>query len=181
MYSVRQLLISGLLFAALPTAVLRGANSVEYVGGTVQSIPANSAGNFNFDDGSKLRFVYSGHVYELAYEQVTTMDITKAEGHHILHKIPVPSLNPHLRKETLAIHYKDPAGTVQTLNFELTADAASETQDTIALKKIGPGSVIANRSTDWWGDNYWKTNRNRSAWETGANGQAGASSPTSTK
>ena len=96
MFKSRQLVFSTLIFALLPPFLLSGAASaVEYVGGTVKSIPANSTGAFNFDDAKELRFNYGGSVYALPYEQITSTDIgrVKGESHHILRKIPVPSFS----------------------------------------------------------------------------------------
>jgi hypothetical protein len=164
MSSFRQFLFSTVIFMAVPTATLHAAG-VEYLGGTVSSIPANTVGTLNYDDGALLRFTYGGAVYSLPYDQITSTDINKAEGHHVLHKIPVPTLNPHFRKTTLSVHFKDAAGAAQTLNFGMTADAAGEAQDEIALKKTGPRNVVADRSADWWGDGLWKTNRNKPSWD----------------
>ncbi len=51
MLAIRSILVSTLVFATVPPAVLHAASdTVQYVGGTVKSIPVNSAGSFNFDD-----------------------------------------------------------------------------------------------------------------------------------
>ena len=73
MIAIRQLLISTLLFAAVPTAAVYGASApVQYVGGTVKSIPVNSTGSFNFEDAKDFRFAYNGSVYKLPYDQITS-------------------------------------------------------------------------------------------------------------
>jgi hypothetical protein len=167
MFKSRQLLFSTLIFALVPAFALRGASGmVEYVGGTVKTIPTNATGAFNFDDSRNLLFGYGGSaVYSLPYEQITSTDVTKAESHHILRKIPVPSFAPEKRKETLTIAYKDAAGNSGTLNFELRASQAAEARDTIAAKKaFAAGSAVP--SDDWWGDRWWKTSRNKDAWDT---------------
>src|SRR5579872_1186515 len=167
MFKSRQLVFSTVIFALLPPVMLRGASSaVEYVEGTVKAIPANSTGAFNFDDAKELRFNYGGSVYALPYEQITTTDIGKVKGesHHILRKIPVPSFSRD-PKETLTIGYKDAAGVTGSLSFELTASQAARTRDSIATKKAVIESDIEARSNEWWGDKYWKTNRNKGAWE----------------
>jgi hypothetical protein len=181
----RQFLFSTLIFVMLPPAALRAASgSVEYTGGTVKSIPANSTGSFNFDNSKELRFNFSGTVYALPYEQITSTDVAKGEGHHILRKIPVPSFRPGNRKETLTIAYKDAAGASGSLNFELTANQAAAARDTISAKKSNPQTANSIQSDDWWGDKYWKTNRNKDAWEGGAaqSGQpAQSAAPSGTK
>jgi len=167
MFKSRQLVFSTVIFALLPPVMLRGASSaVEYLGGTVKAIPANSTGAFNFDDAKELRFNYGGSVYALPYEQITTTDIGKVKGesHHILRKIPVPSFSRD-PKETLTIAYKDAAGATGTLSFELNASQAAQTRDSIAMKKALIDAANEARSNEWWGDKYWKTNRNKAAWE----------------
>jgi hypothetical protein len=173
MSTTRQFLASTLFCALLPPCILSATPpSVEYVGGTVKTIPANTVGTLNLDDARQLRFIYNGSVFALPYEQITTTDIAKGEGHHILRKIPVPSLNPGKRKDTLTIAYKDPSGATGTLNFLLTATQASDASDEIAIKKVSPAVILtANQNEEWWGDKYWKTNRNKGAWSSG-NAQA---------
>jgi len=165
MFKSRQLLFSTLIFALVSAFSLRGASgAIEYVGGTVKAIPANATGAFSFDDSRDLVFNYGGSAYSLPYEQITSTDVTKGESHHILRKIPVPSFSPGKRKETLTIAYKDAAGAAGTLNFELTANQATEACDTIAAKKAF-AAATAIPSNEWWGDKLWKTTRNQSAWE----------------
>lgn len=165
MFKSRQLVFSTLVFALLPPFVLRGASSaIEYVGGTVKAIPANSTGAFNFDDDKELRFNYGQSVYALPYEQITATDIAKGETHHILRKIPVPSFSRD-PKETLTIDYKDAAGATGTLSFDLTASQAAQVRDDIATKKARIQANAEARSNEWWGDKLWKTNRNKGAWE----------------
>lgn len=162
----RQLVFSTLVFALLPPFVLSGASSaVAYIEGTVKAIPANSTGTLNFDDAKELRFNYGSSVYALPYEQITSTDITRPELHHILRKIPVPSFSRD-PKETLTIAYKDAAGTTGTLTFELTSSQASRTRDNIAMKQAQIAAKAEAHSNDWWGDKFWKTNRNKASWET---------------
>jgi hypothetical protein len=149
----------------VPAAIYAGSSTVEYTGGTVKSIPANSVGSLNLDDAKEMKFVYGQSAYNLPYEQITSTDIAKGEGHHLFRKIPVPSLRPGNRKETLTVSYKDAAGATGTLNFVLTASQASEVSETIAAKKAAPQSETATQSSDWWGDRYWKTTRNQATWE----------------
>ena len=164
----RQFLFSTLIFALLPPAIVHGAPSaVEYVGGTVKSVPANTTGWFNFDDNKELRFTYGESVYKLPYTQITSTDIVKGETHHILRRIPVPSLMPGRQRETLTIAYKDAAGASGTLNFQLAASQAWAARDTIAAKKSAAEAAAAGQSAQWWGDKLWKTNRNKGTWEAG--------------
>ena len=136
---------------------------MQYVGGTVKSIPVNSAGSFNFDDPKELRFHYSGTVYRIPYDQITTTEIEKADVKHVMHVIPAQSLMFTHRKRTLVINYTDATGATGTLNFELAAYRAADAQETIAAKKTPPPAGIVE--APWWGDKIWKTARNKAAWD----------------
>jgi len=167
MLAIRPVLISALIFAAVPPAAVRAAtDSVQYVGGSVKSIPVNSVGKFSFDDAKEFRFTYNGSVYKLPYDQITGTDVEKADTRRVLHIIPVIQPIARNRKQTLVINYSDATGATGTLNFELMAYRAVEAQETIAAKKspITPAAAVA-ASNEWWGDKYWKTKRNQATWD----------------
>jgi len=167
MSAIRQVFVSSLLFGLVPSVLLCGTPSatVQYVGGTVESIPANAAGTFNFDDASDLRFTYGGSVYKLPYEQITGMDIKRAELRRV-HKIPVPSVFPSHWKDILSINYKDASGSTGTLKFEMPTLEALNARQMIQDKKAPAGeSAATSENNQWWGDNFWKTTRNKAAWD----------------
>ena len=162
--SIRQILIPTIALAILPTAVLRAADTAEYVGGTVKSIPMNSIGFLNVDDTKVLKFNYGPTAYKLPYEQITGTEVTKSESRHVLKKFPVPNFGH--KKETLTISYKDAAGVTGKLNFEVSARQAASVQTTIAeVKALPDAATAANDSKEWWGDKYWKTNANKATWD----------------
>src|ERR1700722_14767569 len=171
MLAIRQVLISGLIFAAVPPAVISAASdSVQYVGGTVKSIPVNSTGTFNFEDAKEFRFNYNGSMFKLPYDRITTTDIEKADVRRVFHVFPAMSPIASHRKQTLVINYTDAAGATGTLNFELAAYRAVDAQETLAAKRspISPAAaaaITASKSNTWWGDSVWKTKRNQGAWD----------------
>ena len=163
MSAIRQILISTLAFAVIPPACLRGADVAEYVGGTAKAIPVNATGSLSTADAKELQFNYGQSVYHLPYAQITGTDIAQGEARHILGKIRVPSLGK--RKEKLAISYKDASG-AGTVNFELSARQAKATREAIAQWKTMPlTSAGTADQMEWWGDKYWKTNRNKGTWD----------------
>jgi hypothetical protein len=163
--SIRKFLISTVAFAILPTtAILRAADTAEYTGGSVKSIPMNSIGFLSADDEKALQFSYGKVIYKLPYEQITGTEITKGDKHHVMKKIPVPSLFGK-NKETLTISYKDGAGASGTLSFELTARLATATQAGISDQRAAIQAAAANPSNEWWGDKYWKTLSNKPTWD----------------
>jgi hypothetical protein len=164
MFAIRQILASTIILAAVPPAVVRAASdTVQYVGGTVKSIPVNTAGAFNFDDAKEFRFSYNGSMYRLPYDQITTTEIEKADVRRVMHVFPAVSPLASHRKQTLVINYTDSKGATGSLNFELAAYKAQDAQETIAAKK-SPAAASAE-SNDWWGDRFWKTRRNQAMWD----------------
>jgi hypothetical protein len=162
MFSTRQILVSTLVFAAVPLAVAGTASDpVQYVGGTVKSIPVNSGGSFNFDNAKEFRFQYKGSVYRLPYDRITSTEIEKADVKHVMRVIPQESLIFTHRKRTLVINYTDSSGATGTLKFDLMAYRALEAQETIAAKKT-PAFVA---EPAWWGDKFWRTARTNAAWD----------------
>jgi hypothetical protein len=176
MFATRQILISALMFAAVPTAVVSAASdSVQYVGGTVKSIPVNSTGTFHFEDAKEFRFNYNGSVFKLPYDEVTSTSIERADVRRVMHVFPAMSPIASHRKQTLVINYKDATGTVGSLNFELPAYRAVDAQETLAAKKSPiPGYAAAAASNEWWGDSVWKTKRNQATWDAQASENAQA-------
>ncbi len=167
MFRTRQILISALVLAAASPAVLSAASdTVQYVGGTVKSIPVNSAGTFSFDDAKELQFNYKGSVYKLPYDRITGTSIEKADVRRVMHVFPAMSPIASHRKQTLVINYTDAKGAAGTLNFELAAFRAEDAQQTIAAKRspITPAAAAAATNV-WWGDSVWKTKRNQAAWD----------------
>jgi hypothetical protein len=170
MFAIRQVMISALVFAAVPPAAVRAASdSVQYVGGTVKSIPVNTNGTFNFEDAKEFRFDYNGSTFKLPYDQISSTSIEKADIRRVWHVFPAISPIAAHRKQTLVINYTDAAGAAGTVNFELAEYKAVDAQETIAAKRspISPAAVVA-ASNEWWGDKVWKTKRNQGTWDSQA-------------
>ncbi len=180
MLATRQILISTLVLAAVaPAALLAASDSVQYVGGTVKSIPVNSAGTFSFEDAKEFRFTYNGSVFKLPYDKITSTEIEKADVRRVMHVFPAMSPIASHRKQTLVINYTDASGSAGTVNFELAAYKAADAQATIAAKRspISPATAAA-ASNAWWGDSVWKTQRNQSTWAAQAAQNAAAAQNT---
>jgi hypothetical protein len=163
MFATRQLLISALLFAAVPPAAVYASDTVQYVGGTIKSIPVNSTGAFHFEDAKEFRFTYGGSMYKLPYDQITSTSIEKADIRRVWHVFPAMSPIADHRHQTLVINFTDATGATGTVNFELMQYRAVEAQETIAAKKSPAAATPAE--TAWWGDKFWKTKRNEAIWD----------------
>ncbi len=165
----RQILFSVIVFALVPPAVVQGGptETATYVGGSVKSIPINITGLLDVSERGELQFEYGNATYKVPCTQITSTAIIQGESRRLFRRIPVPSLMPGRKKETLTINYKDGAGANGTMNFELSSSQASTLLEMIAIKKSTPQASSAVTFDDWWGDKYWKTLRNRPTWEGG--------------
>lgn len=162
------MLIFRLILFSAAALVMADAASLDasYVGGTVKAIPVNAPGSLDLNNGSELKFRYGQSIYRIPYAQITGSDTYSVEGRKLFGHLPVPSVVPGKRKRTLAITYKDADGGRGVLNFELTGREASSAQDIISarLDVVNSPQIAASADESWWGDKYWKTNRNRSIW-----------------
>jgi len=170
MFVTRQIVISLVIAAVPPAALVANSDSAQYVGGTVKSIPVNSTGTFSFEDAKEFHFDYKGSTYKLPYDQITTITIEKADVRRVMHILPAVSPVASRRKQTLVVNYADSAGTMGTLKFELPAYRAMEAQETLLAKRspLSPAVAAAQAAADsntWWGDSVWKTKRNQAAWD----------------
>ena len=163
----RQILFSVIIFALVPPAVVHGGSTetATYVGGSVKSIPINIIGLLDVSERGDLQFEYGTATFKVPCSQVTSTAIVQGETRHLFRRIPVPSLMPGRKKETLTINYKDASGANGTMNFELSSSQAATLLEVIALKKSTPPAASTIASDDWWGDKYWKTNRNKPTWD----------------
>jgi|HubBroStandDraft_4_1064222.scaffolds.fasta_scaffold380848_1 hypothetical protein len=162
--SIRQVLFSTIALAILPVAGLRAADTAEYVGGTVKTIPMNATGFIEFNDTNVLIFNYGVATYKLPYEEITGTEVTKGDSKHVLKKLTVPKLFG-TRKETLTISYKDAAGVTGKLDFDLSGRLASGIIVAIAQMKEFREANAERESAEWWGDKYWKTVSNKPVWD----------------
>ena len=172
MSAFRLILLSMIVYVLAPPAVVQGyTDTAAYVSGSVKSIPINMIGSLDVTEKGELRFDYGAAVYKVPCSQITSTAVTQDEARRILHRIPVPSLAPGRKKQTLTINFKDASGANATMNFELSANQASAVLEDIAMVKATPqaASSLNQSKDDWWGDKYWKTNRNLPGWEGPAN------------
>ena len=159
-------------------------NTALLVGGTVKGIPANSVGSLDVTNSSELRFHYGKSVFALPYQQITNTQVVEPDGRH-LWKVPVPTLGKGSR--LLTITFKD-GDASRMLTFKAPAHTVSQLVSAIDDRRETPKTASASASAKasvtqtpevWWGDRYWKTNRNKAKWPTPESETQGV--PTATK
>lgn len=159
-------------------------NTALLVSGTVKGIPANSVGSLDVTNSTELRFHYGKSVFALPYQQITNTQVVEPDGKH-LWKVPVPTLGKGSR--LLTITFKD-GDDSRMLTFKAPAHTVTHLVSAIDDRRESPkpasGSASAKASVTqapevWWGDRYWKTNRNKAKWPTPESETQGV--PTATK
>jgi len=130
-----------------------------FLGGTVKTIPIESAGTLSFKDTQELRFQYLGTVYRLPYAQIFDTEIQDPtnRGHWVVH-VPLRK-----RFETLVISYHDLNGVVNTLNFQMSSRVADVAERAISSRRNEVEAASADPAS-FWGDKIWKTARTREYW-----------------
>src|SRR3984893_13181386 len=156
------LLTPAAIYAASPNTAL-------LVGGTVKGIPANSVGSLDVTNSTELRFRYGKSVFALPYQEITNTEVVEPAGRHLL-GVPVPTLGKGSR--LLNITFKEGDDT-RMLTFKAPARTVSNLVSTIDDRRQGPKASSASASAKgsvtqtpevWWGDKYWRTNRNKAKW-----------------
>ena len=152
----------GLMAATVP--------DVEFVGGTTKIIPLNTMGTLDAATTNGLHFRYGRGDFDLPYNRIIRTEIGETPGHH-LWKVPVP----HLGKGTrlLTVTYKEGESGTGMVTFRAATSTISAINSEIDDQKRAPAVAtstptksVDKKATgeDWWGDAYWRTNRNKSKW-----------------
>jgi len=142
-------------------ALAKTENSVEvqFLGGTVKTIPADTFGMLNLKDTTDLRFQYGTTVFRVPYTQITETEVTEVnKGHWLVH------MPRKKRYQTLVIAYRDTNGAENTLNFQVNSRLGGAVEAFITSRREGLLEATADPDASW-GDNIWKTKRTLANWE----------------
>ncbi len=157
-----------ILFASLAMMAPAGlfaasGGSTEFVGGTIKSIPANAVGSLDASGPEGLRFLYGSSVFSLSYDKITGAQVAEPVSRH-LWRVPVPTIGRGVRLLTISYRDADKSGMV---TFKAPVPVAWNVWSAIDDRRKKPAaSTKAAVSVEeaWWGDKYWRTNRNKEKW-----------------
>ena len=119
-----------------------------------------------------MQFQYGDSNYRLPYRNIKSFRLSNAkpEQHTIAH-VPVPKLELpfHSHEQVLDISFFEKENSVGTVSFRLTGKnlKAAEWMLSERIRQDKEAAENAGRPKlpeSWWGDKYWKTNRNRPVW-----------------
>lgn len=172
---------ASLCIALVSTASIYGAEAA-YLGGTVKSIPAETTGTLDLSDPNDLIFSYPKGIYRLPFEQIKSFqwERAKPEGKRLLGHVPVPRL-PHLPwgkdEDVLNLSFRAHENSTGVLSFRVSGKDRPATgwalESRIEEPKSAPRTTGVRLTQSWWGDRYWKTNRNAAAWPASESETAG--------
>jgi hypothetical protein len=167
---------------------------VEFISGSVTTIPAGTAGMLDVSSHTELQFRYHGSVFSVPYQKITDTE-TAGTGIKHLWKVPVPMIGNTARFLTIA--YRTADDSAATVTFKAPAPIVSSLVSTIDERKapeVEPSPLKTREAAklaeeQWWGNRYWRTLNNKSKWPPPADSQPAttgtatppASTPTGTK
>jgi hypothetical protein len=153
-----------------------------YVEGTVTGFAPNTGGTLTL--GDTLQFKTENGAVTVPFESIVKADLSGVRTH--ADSVPLYKVwafhkrfTAKTKTQLLTLRFTDEENAERTMTIELPQEAASTAMDTIeakagklhadgkAAKAEGPSKKDAAPSKatgDWWGDKYWKTNRNAATW-----------------
>ena len=150
------ILTGGLLLAADPA-------SVTYIGGNVADFAPNTGASLYLNNSQSMEFRTPLHVVQVPYSQILKAELGSVQLHTYepqpLYKVwalPKRLMKSETRQMTVA--YKNEDGQAKTMTIELSKTDAARLLARIERRN---GTVA---DSNWWGDGYWKTTRNKDQW-----------------
>jgi len=157
--------VAGLVLFLAPAVHARSADAVQFVTGTTNAIPHNAAGSIDTTDAINLRFCTGDGLFVLPWTKITGTAIAEPETKRVW-KMRVPAM--HEAERLLTINYRDDDKT-GTLTFRATATMAASLSDKIESQRKAAleAAAMPQRPAEktWWGDSWWRTNRNHAKWQ----------------
>jgi hypothetical protein len=156
-----------------------GSPDAEYVGGTIKSLAPKIAGTLDLKDPSDLQFRYTVDKFRLHYADIRTFSFSAPAQRHLVAHVPVPRVPFQKHDQILDISFREQDGTLGNASFRVSAGSRafleSRLNERIEAEKKTDGSPATRTKLpeSWWGDKYWKTNRNKAGWS----GQPGVDAP----
>ena len=158
-------------FLTLPTltilagGLLAAADSatVTYIDGNVAELSPSTGATLYMNNPQSMELKTPLHKVQIPYAQISKAELGSVTVHtsepEPLYKVwalPKRLIKSETQQMTLA--FTDGNGQNQTMTIEMSKASADGVLATIERHS----AKVAN--TNWWGDNYWKTTRNRDTW-----------------
>ncbi len=174
-------LFSAALAAALfagPGLAQESPEAVIYLEGTVREIPWGTDGRLTLDETNGLVFEFGDQNYQVPAQQITSYKWAKeiqgfgAQLSNAAAKLGRTLLPMAFHKERyLTVYFRQPGAKHSdrltfTVSKQLRKTAEPTLQAWVTKNRVNQVAIGAFADEDaWWGNRYWKTNRNRHLWE----------------
>jgi hypothetical protein len=158
-------------FLTLPTltilagGLLAAADSatVTYIDGNVAELAANSGATLYLNNPQTMELKTPLHKVQIPYAQISKAELGSVMVHTAdpepLYKVwALPKRLVRSETQQMTVAYTNGNGQDQTMTLEMSKAVADGVLATIERRS----AKLTN--TAWWGDNYWKTSRNRDTW-----------------
>jgi hypothetical protein len=150
-------ILAGGLLAAADSA------TVTYIDGNVANLTPNTGATLYMNNPQTMELKTPLHKVQIPYAQISKAEVGSVMVHTAdpepLYKVwalPKRLIKSETQQMTLA--FTDANGQGQTMTIEMSKVSADGVLATIERHS----AKVAN--TGWWGDSYWKTNRNKDSW-----------------
>ncbi|MBI3683531.1 MAG: hypothetical protein HY235_24410 [Acidobacteria bacterium] len=133
----------------------------QYTGGTVAAIPQYTNGKLDLSDPSELRFHYGKPTWSAPYSKIVSIEVADKQPNPW---VTIPKVQR--KKRIVTILYQGEKATRQQTVFELSLHEALQALPLLEERAGKPAYVAGMSNADgWWGDRYWKTQRNTQVWD----------------
>ncbi|MDX2151631.1 MAG: hypothetical protein SFV54_12915 [Bryobacteraceae bacterium] len=150
-----------------------------YLGGTVTTIPRNALGKLDLRGESEIVFLYRDPHWSLPYDKVRAIEYDPGEvvtRRRTIQTLGFAKLPMFASKPQLTIKFESGVGQTEKVVLELPKKQALTTlarlEEKTGKKAVPPTYDGGRERTDganWWGDRYWRTNRNQQTWDAAKN------------
>jgi hypothetical protein len=169
------LLTSLAAFSCVAVSAAPRPETSTYVNGNVSALKPNTGGTLVFKDNNSMTFRTGFAEVAVPYESIQRAELgaIQTRGHEPMGINPLALVSRLHKTETqlLTVEFKSGLGENQTMTLQLAKPAASNVLATIqehTAKSVtetrAPAVKIAEAKESWWGDDMWKTNRNKDSW-----------------
>jgi hypothetical protein len=150
------ILAGGLLLAA-------DSETVTYIDGNIADLSPNTGATLNLTNPQSMELRTPLHAVQVPYVQILKTDLGSVTVHSSepepLYKVwALPKRLIKSETQQVTLDFKNANGQDQTMTIEMSKPAVPGLMAKISRHN---GKIA---ESNWWGDGYWKTTRNKDQW-----------------
>jgi hypothetical protein len=178
--------LTTLAFAAILPAQAwspHGSKPAEYIEGSLKTIAPHAVGTLDYTDNKVLQLRSGKNAAKIPFGAITEVEMGPAR---VREDEPVfkfwkwhERVGPWTSRY-LTVSFKDETGEKRNIVLEMAEDAATDAKKAIEVKTFkreADAVTSAVHDEYWWGNRYWKTQRNQEQWKPAEQPAAPAQKP----